>query len=472
MNTLQEDWEYKHKISLPFTLQTTSGKRLECQEVLRNLPGRRLVCRADQDDKSVLVKIFMGKRAEKDALTDANGVTALMKNQINTPRLLEQDSITEKNYPLLIFEFLPNVKALGDAWKSSDTARQEKIVRHTLFLVGQLHAAGLKQKDFHLENFLVNKNEIVYAIDGGDFLVSGSPLSIKLSLEDLGMMFGHFPKTVLNDSPDLLDAYFEASHHVAKAFSLARVVSLSDQFRKRRASMISKKAFRNCSEFEVFQIDHFYVYKRRDIERKLFDQWLRKLLLNGPPEDELLLKAGNSQTVWKDQLGENEIVIKQYNIKSRAHAVKRGLSRSRASRSWENAHRLRAYHIRTPKPLCMIEERAGRLRQRAWYVSANVRGESLAQTFSATASDDKINQVVNFIKAFAVNGLVHGDMKATNFIDDGQQLFVIDLDAMREPVIRSQASKGIAKDHKRFIANWEEIDFKQKLADLLSENKR
>ena len=54
--------------------------------------------------------------------------------------------------------------------------------------------------------------------------------------------------------------------------------------------------------------------------------------------------------------------------------------------------------------------------------------------------------------AFA--GLVHGDTKATNFVDVGGVIHLIDLDAMRAPRTQAGLRRGIARDLERFIANW------------------
>ena len=50
----------------PFTLlldaQYTEAKRLECIEVVRVIPGKRLVCRAEWQGKSVFAKLYLDAR--------------------------------------------------------------------------------------------------------------------------------------------------------------------------------------------------------------------------------------------------------------------------------------------------------------------------------------------------------------------------------------------------------------------------
>ena len=48
----------------------------------------------------------------------------------------------------------------------------------------------------------------------------------------------------------------------------------------------------------------------------------------------------------------------------------------------------------------------------------------------------------------------HGDMKGTNFILSADELFVIDLDALRKHRYRSGFRRAWRRDMARFLANW------------------
>ena len=64
------------------------GSRLTLMQVVRALPGRRMVCRAAWRGQPVYVKLFIGERAERDLTRDAAGVSALHHAGIPTPELL------------------------------------------------------------------------------------------------------------------------------------------------------------------------------------------------------------------------------------------------------------------------------------------------------------------------------------------------------------------------------------------------
>ena len=52
-------------------------------------------------------------------------------------------------------------------------------------------------------------------------------------------------------------------------------------------------------------------------------------------------------------------------------------------------------------------------------------------------------------------GIVHGDMKATNFLVTDQGLTVLDLDGMFQESDQRRFAKAFGKDLQRFAKNWE-----------------
>ena len=77
---------------------------LALKAVVRTVPGRRLVCRAEWMGKEVYVKIFLGRNAQKYAYRDGLGVEALLQNKILTPKLIFSGKDQEYGFSLLVFE--------------------------------------------------------------------------------------------------------------------------------------------------------------------------------------------------------------------------------------------------------------------------------------------------------------------------------------------------------------------------------
>lgn len=461
-----QDWEHRREIALPFSLHLVGGVELLCEDVLRILPGRRLVCRARQGNKRVLVKLFLGEDRQREAQEDALGVKAMMAAGILTPKLRLESSVQDKGYPVLLFDFVPEARSFRQSWTEADNRQRIALLEDLLRLVAKQHQAGLRQRDFHLNNFILDAQRRLYAIDGGDFIVSANALSRRAAVANLGVLFGHLPRRVLLDGPQLLDAYLIQRGWQGSTRWHRQLSKAADAFRHRRARRISRKGFRNCSEFVVRRRDRLRICQRRDLPRAALDDWLQSSNL-APLSEETILKPGNSQTVWVSRIGGREVVIKRYNLKSRLHALRRMFTRSRASRSWENALSLRAYHIATPQPLAMIEERRFGFRRRAWLITDRAAGIGAHRYISEHSDEQTLARLASVVKAFGENGLVHGDMKATNFMMTDELVEVIDLDSLFRPLTAPVLRARVAKDRRRFLQNWEDAGLRQRFAALL-----
>ena len=450
---MKKDWEYSRDISLPFELRLADGQVMVCEKILRLLPGRRLVCKAGSDEGEVLLKLFLGEDGRKEAAEDASAIRAMMAADIATPALRGEARVRDRPHRVLLFDFIPEARSFRQAWTAAAGEERQALLEKLLRLVAAQHEAGLRQRDFHLNNFLVDVHGCLYAIDGGDFLVGDAPVDRAAAIANLGFLFGHLPRRELHRSADVLQPYVETRGWSGESGLLLRVSRAADAFRHRRARRISRKAYRNCSEFLVRQWRGLRICQRRDLPVDVLDAWLESRSL-APGEGETILKPGNSQTVWRTRLGGDEVVVKRYNLKNLLHALRRAFSRSRASRSWENAHRLRAYHIATPRPLAMIEERWGPLRRRAWLITDPARGEGANRYIPRHSDADSMRRLADTVAAFGENGLVHGDMKATNFIMSDDSVEVIDLDSMHRPRTGPARRARIYRDRQRFLQNW------------------
>ena len=154
--TVRQDWEYGREIGLPFTLRLESGRKLVCAKLLRCLPGRRLVCKAYLDHEPVLMKLFLDSQMEQEMAADSAGVEGLVAAHVRTPDLLARDRVAGKGYPLLLFEYLPDTSSFRGAWESAQAPRQSALIADLLRMVASQHQAGLRQRDFHLRNFLLD----------------------------------------------------------------------------------------------------------------------------------------------------------------------------------------------------------------------------------------------------------------------------------------------------------------------------
>ena len=141
----------------PFTVilsNPTGDSSLRCEELLRNLPGKRLVYKGLWQQRSVIVKLFIDpKSARRHWTREKAGVDALKKARVLTPELLFSGQLVD-NTPVLVFDFLPEAQTALAVWDRLDTLEGQSVfLRQLAVSVADMHNKGLVQEDLHLENF-------------------------------------------------------------------------------------------------------------------------------------------------------------------------------------------------------------------------------------------------------------------------------------------------------------------------------
>lgn len=448
-----DHWALQRHPELPRDLPLETGEILSCRKVLRQLPGRRLVCAGRWRDKRVVAKVFMGRRAARKAARERQGAYALEAAGIPAPKLLLESAAEPQGWPVLLFEHLDHPVTLGELWNHGGEAR-EGLLQELLELVARQHRAGLVQTDLHPDNFLLTGDGKLWAVDAGGYRHRKRALTLEESIDNLGMLFAQFPRATLKGHLEVLDRYAALRGFQPKVLRRA-VPAAADRWRRWRARHLADKAFRNCTEFLAYELADFRIHQRRDLGKKRLTAWLAAGGLAPRPGDRML-KAGNSQTVWRSRIGDREVVVKRYNLRGPWQRLRRTLGGSRAARAWRGAHLLRAFHIDTPRPLAYIEERSrGLLAGRSWLITDWVAGQPAHQALVPDPTLEQIDSLVETLRAFGDNGLVHGDMKASNFILDNHRVWVIDLDSLSWPRWRWRARRGHRADIRRFLRNWE-----------------
>jgi tRNA A-37 threonylcarbamoyl transferase component Bud32 len=150
----------------------------------------------------------------------------------------------------------------------------------------------------------------------------------------------------------------------------------------------------------------------------------------------VLLKKGNSSTVVKLLVNEEEIVVKRANLRNHFHALRRLFQPSRAKKNWDYAKRLQSINVQTFEPIAMVEKRWGPFRRESYFISNFLTGKDLWDCFvNAHFSDQEKNdlarEVIKLIKKLASAGLYHRDLNLSNIFFMDNQLYIIDLDSMQ-----------------------------------------
>lgn len=149
-----------------------------------------------------------------------------------------------------------------------------------------------------------------------------------------------------------------------------------------------------------------------------------------------------------------EWVIKRYNTKNRWHAVRRLLRASRALNCWRAAGWLKRAGIHTAHPIAVLEERRWRLlRGRSYFVCEYIGGETLSAVLDREPRAELIEQAARIVQRLHADGIVHGDLKATNFVVSDGRVHLLDLDATRRAT-GGRLERGRRRDLDRFLRNW------------------
>lgn len=463
MNTLDSNiWSGEYNLSLPLRIPIKNGQSLVCNEVVRAIPGRRYVCQGVYGDKPVFIKLFsMTAQSNREYQREQQGIDALTSAGIPAPTIIYFESSPKISMRIVVFNELLGAESARQRWEQGNQAVRQMLMMQLVELMARHHAVGIRQMDCHLLNFIFSQG-VLYTLDAADIIASNQPLSRRASMQGLADLFGLFTKKYDDLLPNLYSYYCECRQTIVDDKELKWLLNQVDRRRQYKLRKYLTKIYRNCSEFIASKSwNQFFVY-RRDKQNINFQKLINiQALATSDDTKQILIKDGNTCTVSLVEVPQNKLVCKRYNIKNLWHAVLRGLRASRASRSWRNAHCLRRLNIATPQPLALIEQRFGPLRGKAWFFMAYIEGVSARNIFSDT---QYLGQRATVVKQFtllftrmAQERLSHGDMKATNFIFSDDQLFIIDLDSMRQHKTPSQFKIAFRKDLHRFMQNWSEL---------------
>jgi len=445
-----------------------TSQELIFQKILRLLPGKRIVAWAECRGEQVLVKTYLGKTAARYAAKERFGVESFAATGVRTPELRWCGKLADGQGEALAFEYVSDACSLFERWEEADSdAERVDILNRVLIIIGKLHNHGVVQRDLHLANFLL-KGEQLYTIDGGEVNKhSMDSLSESVSLKNLALFFCQFyPRH--DDLVRVVFPTYEAVRgwraDVARASRLGEEILRCRETRKRN---YIDKTFRDCTRFVCdSSFSRFQVCERSAYTRDMAS------LLEDPDaaiESGTILKDGNSATVALVRLCNRSLVIKRYNIKNPWHGLRRAFRKSRAWKSWSNAHRMEFLGIPALKPVAMIEKRIGPLRVTAYFITEYIEGPNAAACLRRMVNPNgELEALASILHELSEAQISHGDLKATNFLltDDGP--IIIDLDAMREHKSRESFEKAFDKDLERFMENWQDCpELKRRFDGLL-----
>ncbi len=442
---------------VPFIVNIDNNDEpLICTEILRIIPGTRIVCKAKMKDMDVIAKFFVNRiHAARHIARESDGLRTLQKAGIPTPKIIAESTVS-KSITILISEYLSDAQSPYSLLKlNNPDDKTGKIMGQFFIFLAELHKSGIIQNDLHLNNFLI-KNDVFYAIDAANLKIAGSPLSSLAATDNLALFFAQFDPDSYPELLKALESYHNTNSHVE--IDKQKIISLAKTKRQQIWKKISNKLFRNSTNVVRKSNFRCLILCKRNYYKDQFIDFLDnpdEFLQKSP-----LLKDGNSATVGVVEIDSRKYAVKRYNIQNITKFIRRQIPPTRARRGWLIGHLLIFNNIKTPEPIALIEKRFGPFRTVGYIVTEFIDAPSVRQVLK-NAEDNTREQskiltcFVSSLKKLHERKITHGDLKDTNFHYANGELYIVDLDSVKLHKSRIILNRAIEKDRERLIQNYQ-----------------
>jgi len=453
-----------------------SSTLLSCKEVLRFLPGKRLVCRAEWQGEPVIAKIFTGRRGQHGYAVERRGTQRLKDRGILTPEIKSFGRIPDLNGLALLYEEVEKSRTLHEAW-GEDMAVKERdaLMRRAVSVLARHHENGILQSDMHLQNFLLSGDK-VYTIDASSVTECAGEVPNRRAIDNLAMLLSQM---YLEDGAVHRDLFAEYEKCRGSAHGELNFSRLQDGIRRGRRQLkrnLRNKTFRDCTAFSRKRITGGKMICRREFLSSGLGGYLENIDDRFEGACKQYLKQGGSSTVCLMELDGVDFVVKRYNLKSLWRNLRRLMRTSRASRTWSNGHNLLFYNIATARPVALIDKRSWLLPDVSYFVSEYVPGDHAWDYFrrvEPTSSEAvaTAQRIISMIRRLGEFSFGHGDLKATNIVISPDGPFLMDLDALVQHRSKASALRAHRADVKRFLANWKDMPSVRALFEELAHDR-
>jgi len=461
--------------TVPFklALDTQDASSIECEKILRVIPGKRLIVAATWNDQPVVAKLFYEPwKAKRHSTRELKGIETLLTSGVPTPKLLFHGTAQKKRVSVLLFEHVMEARNLYDVWQEqADLEELTTLMQAVTIELATQHVLGIVQRDLHLKNFLLKNNQIL-TLDGGSIQCFHKSLAKKPSLDHLGLFFAQLGVGTEQLQQELFQTYVRARGWIVKSVDVRYLQTVIKKWHRRRWQRYVAKLKRSSSAFAKIATPQKWIMYDRNYDLPEFQQFLAnpEAIFNQQPTK--ILKAGRTSTVAKITLDNKVFVVKRYNVKGVWHWLRRSLRPTRAVASWQLAHLLRLFGIPTAKPVACIEKRFLGLRNKSYFVMEYISGAHLGDYFKHYQKEDTrfvtmAARVMALFNNLAKLRISHGDLKMTNILIENERPILIDLDGVTEHRSVKKVQRAYKNEIKRFMQNWEDRPDVKKLFEEL-----
>jgi len=427
---------------------------LLCTALLRDVPGKRAVYRAQWNRQDVVVKVFSHKiHAARHLKREWRGLLGLRQRGFSAPQPLFHGKTTQGRR-VLVMENIGDAPSVRRQFAEvCEPAPMVRLLEPVCRELARYHEKGVLQTDLHLGNFLAPGDGIV-AIDAAQIRFRAQPIRKRESLAQLAELASFLPPSCSSSLKSLYEEYFKTRRWSLQTSDETWLRKKAQRCKSRAIDRVLRKYRRSNSRHSSITVPGY---------RGLFD----RLFCRGGDANELVtqldalmetadvLKRGNTCFVSRLRWNGRDIVVKRYNHKGLIHSLRHTIKKSRARHGWIASHRLRLLGIGTPEPLAYIERRRGPIVWCSYLIHEYVPGRKLNDllqddTVSPDQRQQHIAQVLAVLEKLGRYRITHGDMKHSNILIGAGGPILTDLDALTVHRWRRAYEIGHRKDVRRF----------------------
>jgi tRNA A-37 threonylcarbamoyl transferase component Bud32 len=380
----------------------------------------------------------------------------LAKRRLNAPEPLFYGRTEQSGWAIVMEKIIDSSTALEVFQKADSSQNKLNLILQIGRELAKQHSEGVLQTDLHLGNFLL-RDEKVFTTDPAQIRFFCGEISKRKSLSNLAMLACWFSddntdsiRKLCSEYADMRGWYIDKSDEL---FIKRQMVI----HRKKTIHKELKKLLRTGKRSRRIKVtDYVAVFDKNfseTIETTDFIKKINEIMVNGQ-----ILKNGRTCFVSRVTFNGKDIVIKRYNYKNFIHSLRHTIRRSRASRNWLHAHRLRLLNVNTLAPLAYVERHKGIFVISSYFITEYVEGEN----YHYFLRDNNVTEqrrarttgkIAGLFEKLEKYQISHGDLKHSNILitEDGPVL--TDLDAMKVHKCKFIYKLRQAKDMNRFTGH-------------------
>lgn len=426
---------------------------VSCNDVLRAIRGKRLVCLGRLGETGVVVKLYFARRkARRHWRRSDRGCRAFIERGIPAPGILFSGYLPGHDLYAMILEYLEGGSRVDRVLEAMTDERERSGV--LCLLVRELarhHAAGIVQNDLHLGNFML-RDRIVYSLDGDQVERCGDAVERKRSLANLARLLANVTAARDADLAPCIENYMHERKWSYSRFDVDDVKAMAYRIRRKDLLRYLGKALRSRDPFVArTETDLFAVLDRRHAGICLSDILVAS-------EEKGLARVATCRGGYRERTSGDVALMELCSPGIGPLAFRRVFG---AVRTWKNALTLKRIGLGTPEPVALVLKRRWPL---VWQCSVfsrpvkegvGLRDHLVSPGISRRDKDRTLMVLKDALARMGGVGISPGRLKPDHVLVSGEEVFFMNPGALRRPSVCSAARCERAA--KRFLSDCEAL---------------